>query len=105
MITYLGSLVRLCCGEGGILQTNIAGVWEVLAVYGPPWVCPSSQQRMLSGSTLIRLQGALRGIFKAGSMFHSLPMSKLLRFRFSGTQGTDLAERVFWALPRSKPLR
>ena len=38
-------------------------------------------------------------------MFHSLPMSKLLRFRFSGTQGTDLAERVFWALPRSKPLR
>ena len=24
--TYLGSLVQLCCGEGGMLQTNITGV-------------------------------------------------------------------------------
>ena len=23
MVTYLGSLVQLCCGEGGTLQTNI----------------------------------------------------------------------------------
>ena len=26
MVTYLGSLVQLCCGEGGTLQTNITGV-------------------------------------------------------------------------------
>ena len=26
MVTYLGSLVEWCCGEGGILQTNITGV-------------------------------------------------------------------------------
>ena len=26
VVTYLGSLVQLCCGEGGTLQTNIAGV-------------------------------------------------------------------------------
>ena len=26
MVTYLGSLVRLCCGEGRTLQTNIAGL-------------------------------------------------------------------------------
>ena len=25
MVTYLGSLVLLCCGEGGTLQTNLAG--------------------------------------------------------------------------------
>ena len=26
MVTYLGSLVQLCCGEGGTLQTNITGM-------------------------------------------------------------------------------
>ena len=26
VITYLGSLVQSCCGEGGILQTNLTGV-------------------------------------------------------------------------------
>ena len=26
MVTYLDSLVQLCCGEGGTLQTNIAGM-------------------------------------------------------------------------------
>ena len=26
VVTYLGSLVQLCCGEGGTLQTNITGV-------------------------------------------------------------------------------
>ena len=26
MVTYLGSLVQLCCGEGGTLQTNITGI-------------------------------------------------------------------------------
>ena len=36
-------------------------VWGVLAVYGPHWVCPSSQRPVLSGSTLLRLQGALQG--------------------------------------------
>ena len=28
MVTYLGSLVQLCCGEGGTLQTNITGICE-----------------------------------------------------------------------------
>jgi len=26
VVTYLGSLVQSCCGEGGILQTNITGM-------------------------------------------------------------------------------
>ena len=26
MVTYLGSLVQLCCGEGGTLQANITGM-------------------------------------------------------------------------------
>ena len=28
MIIYLGSLVQLCCGEGGTLQTSITGMCE-----------------------------------------------------------------------------
>ena len=36
-------------------------VWGVLAVYGPHWVCPSSQQCVLSRSTLLSLQLALQG--------------------------------------------
>ena len=26
MVTYLGSLIQWCCGDGGALQTNIPGV-------------------------------------------------------------------------------
>ena len=36
-------------------------VWGLLAVYGPHWVCPSSQRCVLSGCTLLRLQGTLQG--------------------------------------------
>ena len=35
--------------------------WGVLSVYGPPCVCPSSRQHVLSGSTLLSLQVALQG--------------------------------------------
>ena len=36
-------------------------VWGALAVPGPHWFCPSSQWHVLSGSTLLRVQGALQG--------------------------------------------
>ena len=63
-------------------------VWGVLTVCGPHWVCPSSQRRVLSGSTLLGLQGALQGIVQSG------PRSKPLRFMLSGTpQG----HRLGWA--------
>ena len=38
MVTFLGSLVQSCCGEGGTLQTNITGVcgecWQCLSHTG-----------------------------------------------------------------------
>ena len=38
MVIYLGSLVQLCCGEGGTLQTNITGMcgecWQCLGHTG-----------------------------------------------------------------------
>ena len=37
-VTYLGSLVQSCCGQGGILQTNLTGVcgecWQCLGRTG-----------------------------------------------------------------------
>ena len=61
-----GLLFRLTCSVvlwGGRKNANkyCWRVWGVLAVYGPHWVCPSSQRPVLSGSTLLRLQGALQG--------------------------------------------
>ena len=62
MVTYLGSFVQSCCGEGGTLQTNITDLCGgVFALYGPHWVCPSLWWYVLSGSTLLRLQVALPG--------------------------------------------
>ena len=36
-------------------------VWGVLTVYGSHWVCPSSRQCVLPGSTVLRIQVALQG--------------------------------------------
>ena len=66
-VTYLGSLVQLCCGEGRNTANKYRWhVWGVLTVYGPHWVCPRSQQHVLSRSTLLRLQDALEGTVRSG---------------------------------------
>ena len=72
-------------------------VWGALAVFRPHWVCPRLQ-RVLSLSTLLRLQAALQG---AGPELRALLRPKPLRFRFSGT---PQRRRLGWAcvlcLPR-----
>ena len=60
MVTYLGSLVQLYCGEGGTLQTNITdmcGEFSQWATMGLPLftLCVPSR------STLLRLQVSLQG--------------------------------------------
>ena len=88
-----GHLLRLTCwvvlwGGRNTAKKYHWHVWGVLTVYGPHWVCPSSQQCVLSGSTLLGLQGVLQGIVQSG------PRSKPLRFMLSGTpQG----HRLGWA--------
>ena len=78
----------------------------VLAVYGPHWVCPISRH-VLSGSTLLRLQGALRGTVQSGpwGFMHFSGPSHL----GSGSQvlhkGTNSVGHAFCALPRSEQLR
>ena len=62
MVTYLGSLVQLCCGEGGTLQTYITGICgERSRCLGHTGFAPAHAS-VLSRSTLLRLQVALQGI-------------------------------------------
>ena len=76
-------------------------------MYGALWVCSSSQWRVLSGFTLLRLQGALQGTVQSAPCgFVHFPG---LRCSGSGSwvlhKGTDSVGHAFCALPRSKQLR
>ena len=83
MVTYLGSLVQLCCGEGEKLQTNITGMCR-----------ECSQCLGHTGFALVRgvcaflvytsqAPGCSAGeLSKVGPGLHALPRSKVLRFRF-----------------------
>ena len=77
MDTFLGSLVQSRCGEGGTLQTNNTGVCsQCLSHTGPaPTPCPHC-----SGSRLLCREPSV-----AGPGLLSLPRSKPLRFRHSGS--------------------
>ena len=95
VVTYLGSLVQLCCGEEGTLQTNIAGMCGECSQCMDHTGFASAHSGMCfpglhcSGSRVL-----CRALSKAGPVFHALSRSKPLRFRFSGTpQG----HRLGWA--------
>ena len=105
MVTYLGSLVQLCCGEGGTLQKNITGVCgECLQCLGHTGL-PLLTACVLSWSTLLRLQVALQG----NCLKWALGCMHFPGLSCSGSQvlhkGTDLAGLVFCAFPRSEELR
>ena len=91
MVTYLGLLVQLCCGEGGTLQTNITGVCGECSQcmdhtgFAPTHSGMCFPSLHCSGSRLLS---------KAGPAFHAIPRSKLLRFRFLGT---PQRHRLSWA--------
>ena len=61
MATYLGSLVQLCCGEGGTLQTNTAGTCGECSQWMDHTAFAAAQSGMYFPGTLLRLPGALRG--------------------------------------------
>ena len=104
MVSGLGSLVQLCCREGGTLQTNITGMCGgVLAVFQPHWVCsrlwhvcfPSLH---CSGSRLPYRERALGCVHLPG-LSHSGSASRVLH------KGADSVGPAFCALPRSEQLR
>ena len=103
MDTHLGSLVQLCCGEGGSQQTNNAGMcgecsqWKDHATSQGTVCFPGlhcSVSRMLCKGTIPSgpcipctsqvqaaqgLRGSARELFPMVPAFHALPRSKLLR--------------------------
>ena len=94
MVTYLGSLVQLWCGEGGTLQTNITGVCRECSESWSHWVCPAHGVCAFSVYTAWVPGCSACELSKAGPGLHALPRSKLLRFRFSGT---PQRHRLGWA--------
>ena len=93
-----GHFFRLTCSVLLLGGSNTANkyhwrVWEVLKVFLLPWVCSCSQP-VCFHSTLLRLYVALQELSEAGPGLLTLPRSKLLRFRFSGT---PQRRRLDWA--------
>ena len=103
-VTCLGSLVHLCSGEGGTLQTKYHWpVWGVLAVYGPHCLPPL---QVVCASQVYTAQAPR---CSAGALSHAgLRSLHFPGLSDSGSQelckGTDLVGHVFCALPRSKQL-
>ena len=95
MVTYLGSLVQSCCGEGGILQTNITGMCgECSQCLGHTGFAPPQGVCAFLVCTA-QAPGCSAGeLSKAGPVLHALPRSKPLRFRFLGT---PQRHRFSWA--------
>ena len=95
MVNYLGSLVQLCFGEGGTLQTSITGMCgecsQSLGYTGFALahgmcafpVCTAQAPCCSAGEEA-----------KAGPGLCALPRSTPLRFRFSGT---PQRHRLSWA--------
>ena len=99
MFTYVGSLVQLCCGKRGTLQTNITGVCgECSWCLGHTGFAPA--HGMCAFPVYIaQVPGGSSGeLSKADHGLLVLPRSKPLRFRFLGTpQGADSVGPAFCA--------
>ena len=101
MVTYLGSFVQLCCGEGGTLQTNITGMCGSACSVQAKLGLPPLRACVLSQSTLLRLQVALQGnctkralgCMHLPSLSHSGSGFRVLH------KGTDSVGPAFCALP------
>ena len=86
MVTYLGSLVQLCCGEGGTLQTNITGMCgEFLQCMDYTGFAPAQGVCAFPVYTSQALGCSAGELSEVGPGLHALPRSKHFRFRFLGT--------------------
>ena len=105
MVTYLGSLVQSCCGEGGALQINITGMCREVAqclsrtgfAHG---VCAfmvyTSQALGCSAGNCLR---RALGCMHFPGLSHSGSGSRVLH------KGADSVRPAFCGLPRSEQLR
>ena len=107
MVIYLGSLVQLCCGERGTLQTNITGLCgECSQCLGHTGFDPAHGV-CVSWSTLLRLLVAPQGDCpkQAQVCLHFPGLSHSGSGSWVLHKGTDSFGPLFCALPRSKQLR
>ena len=95
VVTYLGSLVQLCCGEGGALKANIAGMCEeCLQCMDHTGIAPAHGACAFPVYTT-QAPGCSEGeTSKAGPGLHAFPRSKLFRFWLSAT---PQRQRLSWA--------
>ena len=105
VVTYLGSLVQFCCGEGGTLQTNITGMCgECSQCLGHTGLAHGV---CVFPSILLRLQAALQG----NCLKPALGCMHFPGLSCSGSgsrvlhKDTDPVGPAFCALPRSEQLR
>ena len=95
VVTFLGSLVQLCCGKGGTLQTSITDMCgECSQCLGHTGFFPTHRVCAFPVYTAQPPSCSARELSKAGPGFYALPRSKPLRFRFSGT---PQRYRLCWA--------
>ena len=92
---FLGSLVQSCCGDGGMLQTNITGVCgECSQCLGHTGFAPAHGICTFPVYTAQPPGCSAGGLSKVGPGLCTLPRSKPLRFMFSGT---PQRHRLSWA--------
>ena len=105
MVTYLGSLVQLCCGEGGTLQANITGMCgECSECLGHTGFAPTHGVCAFPVYTAQAPGWSAGELSKASPGLCALPRSKPLGF-LGSPRRHRLGWACFFALPRSEQLR
>ena len=93
VVTFLGTIVQLFCGEGGTLQTNIVvRIGECSQCFSHTGFAPAH-----GGFPCLHCLGSrllCRELSEAGPGLYALPRSKPLRFRYLGT---PQRHRLGWA--------
>ena len=107
VVTYLGSLVQLCCGEGGTLQSNITGVCgECSQCFSHTGFAPTRDVCAFPVYTAQALGCSARNcLMSALGCTHSPGLSRLGSGSRVLHKGADLVGPVFCAHPRSEQLR
>ena len=103
MVTYLGLLVQLCCGETGTLQTNITGVCgECSQCLGHTGFAPAhgKLQVALQGNCLKQALGCLHfpSLSCSGSGFLGAPQRHRLSWACVLCRFQVQAAQVTWCL-------
>ena len=109
MVSFLGSLVQCCCGEGGALQTNVTGLCgghsQCLATPVPPPPTPANSQRVHFPG-LSRSDSGFRVLHKSadstGPAFCAFPARAAQAARsLRGALSPGAARLLFSAVPAS----